>query len=235
MIFDLNYILIVVLPGLILGLWAQAKVQSAYAHASKIRSRRGSTGAEVAKAILGAEGITDVGVEPVQGFLSDHYHPLQKTLRLSEKNYSGDSLAAVGVAAHEVGHAVQHARGYAPLMLRSALVPVCIAGQWIGQLAMLFGAFLVFGVHSPLGKTILLAGIVGYGAVFLFTLVTVPVEYNASSRALAILSSQGIVDQDELPEVKRVLDAAALTYVASAVQVLLVLLYLIQLLNRRNT
>lgn len=229
MIFDLNYILLVAIPGLILGLWAQAKVRSAYQRASRIPSRRGWTGAEVAQAILHSSGIRDVSVEPTRGFLSDHYHPLKKSLRLSEPNYAGTSLAAAGVSAHEVGHAIQHARGYVPLMIRSALVPVTQIGSWIGQIAMLLGVVFAF---TGMGTTLLGIAILGYAAVFAFTLITLPVEFNASSRALAILADQGILAPDELPEAKRVLDAAALTYVASTVQVLLVLVYLIMLFNR---
>lgn len=220
-----------IIPGLLLGMWAQWKVKSAYSRASQIPSRRGMTGADVARAILDAEGVPGVRVEPTRGFLSDHYHPLEKALRLSEQNYHEPSLAAVGIAAHEVGHAIQHARGYLPLMARSALVPLCQIGSFVGQLALGLGVLLLFA--SPaLGKTVLFWGIVGYAIVFLFTLITVPVEYNASSRALAVLSDRGIVAVDEMPEVKRVLDAAALTYVAATVSVLLQLLYLISLYNR---
>jgi len=230
---DWHYILLVVLPGLLLGLWAQARVRSAYARASQIHSRRGLSGQSTAQAILDSEGITDVAIEPTSGFLTDHYHPVEKVLRLSEENYEGTSLAAVGVAAHEVGHAIQHAHGYAPLMPRSVLVPVCTVGSWIGQIALLFGGLL--GFASPvLGRTVLFWGILGYSAVFLFTLVTLPVEFNASSRALRVLAEQGILDEDEIPEVKSVLGAAGWTYVAASVQVLLVLLYLLELFNRRD-
>jgi Zn-dependent membrane protease YugP len=233
MTFDWRYILLVLLPGLVLGLWAQARVRSAYGRASQIRSRRGLTGRSTAQAILDAEGIPGVAIEPTSGFLTDHYHPGEKVLRLSEENFEGSSLAAVGVAAHEVGHAIQHARGYAPLTLRSALVPVCTVGSWIGQLALLFGGLLAF--TSPvLGRTVLFWGILGYSAVFLFTLVTLPVEFNASSRALRVLAERGILDEDELPEVKSVLGAAGWTYVAASVQVLLVLLYLLDLFHRRD-
>lgn len=218
------YLILVAIPGLILGIWAQSKVRSAYERASRIRSRRGWTGAEVAQAILQASGVHDVSVEPTRGFLSDHYHPLKKSLRLSEPNYAGTSLAAAGVSAHEVGHAIQHARGYVPLMIRSALVPVTQIGSFLGQIAMLLGVIFAF---SGLGTTFLGIAILGYAAVFAFTLVTLPVEFNASKRAIAVLAEQGILDPDELPEAKRVLDAAALTYVASTVQVLLVLIYLV--------
>lgn len=231
MILDLGYIFWVVIPGLIIGLWAQGKVKSAYARASQIPSRRGWTGAQVAQAILQGAGVSGVSVEPTHGFLSDHYHPLQRALRLSENNFYGNSLAAAGVAAHEVGHALQHARGYFPLQIRSVLVPLTVAGQWIGQIAMLLGLLFAF---LGIGKTFLGLAILGYGLVFLFTLVTLPVEFNASSRALAVLAGHGILDDDEVGEAKKVLDAAALTYVASAVQVLLVLLYLISHFTRRD-
>lgn len=228
--FDPVYLLFA-LPGILLGLWAQSKVHAAYAEASRIRSRRGLTGARVAREILQAEGIRDVKVEPTHGFLSDHYHPIEKALRLSEANYESDSLAAVGVSAHEVGHAIQHARGYVPLMMRSALVPVCSVGSWVAQIALLLGG-LFLATAPGLGQTLLFWALLGYGAIFLFTLVTVPVEFNASKRALAVLSEGGIVTADELPEVKRVLDAAALTYVAALVSALGMLLYVLSLYSR---
>jgi Zn-dependent membrane protease YugP len=224
-------LLLFIVPGLLLGLWAQAKVRSAYARASQIRSRRGLTGAATAQAIMDAEGVAGVEIEATPGFLSDHYHPLLHKLRLSQEVYAGDSLAAVGIAGHEVGHAIQHARHYAPLYLRSALVPLCTAGSALGQLALGVGVFLAFSGYA-LGKWMLLGGIAGFTLVFLFTLITLPVEFNASKRALAILSDRGLVDADELPDVKRVLDAAALTYVASAVSVLGTLLQLIFVYNR---
>jgi Zn-dependent membrane protease YugP len=216
--------LILVLPALLFGLWAQFRVQSAYARASRIRSRRGLTGERVARQILAAEGVDDVAVEPTHGFLSDHYHPIAKKLRLSEQNYAGDSLAAVGVAAHEVGHAIQDARHYFPMKVRSALVPAVQVGSFLGQIAILGGLFFAY---SGLGHTLLLAGILGYVAIFLFALVTLPVEFDASRRALRVLADGGLVAPDEMPEVRKVLTAAGLTYVASAVSVLATLLHLI--------
>lgn len=224
-------LLLFIVPGLILGLWAQSKVRSAYERASRIRSRRGLTGAQAARSILDSEGVRNVEVEATPGFLSDHYHPLLHKLRLSEANYSGDSLAAVGVAAHEVGHAIQHWRHYVPMYLRSALVPLCTVGSVLGQLALGFGALLAFSGYA-LGSYMLLAGIAGFSLVLLFSLVTLPVEFNASKRALRVLTANGLVDADELPEVKGVLDAAALTYVASAVSILGTLLQLVFLFNR---
>jgi len=230
---DWQYMVYVALPGLLIGLWAQARVHSAFRRASQIRSRRGLTGAQAAQSILDAAGIRDVEVEPTSGFLTDHYHPLEKRLRLSEENYRGDSLAAVGIAAHESGHAIQHGHGYFPLMLRSALVPVCQVGSSLAWIAVAIGIALVASQHV-FGKPVVLVGILLYAAMFLFTLITLPVEYNASSRALATLVENGIVSQDEIPEVRRVLDAAALTYVAAAVTALLHLVYVILLYNRHR-
>jgi hypothetical protein len=230
---DWQYMILVALPSLLIGLWAQARVKSAYGRASQIRSRRGLTGAEAAQSILDSSGVPGVEIEPTDGFLSDHYHPLQKKLRLSEANYAGDSLAAVGIAAHEAGHAIQHAQGYRPLMLRSALVPLCQLGNLLGMIAMALGFILIYAAPH-LGKPVLFFGILGYSVVFLFTLVTVPVEYNASSRALAVLTENGIVSPDEIPEVRNVLSAAALTYVAASVTALLNLLYLISVYNRHR-
>lgn len=224
-------LLLFIVPGLLLGLWAQAKIRSAYAQASRIRSRRGLTGAETARAIMDYEGVTGVDVEATPGFLSDHYHPLLHKLRLSEEVYEGSSLAAVGIAGHEVGHAIQHARRYGPMYVRSALVPLHTAGSILGQLALGVGAFLaIYGFR--IGQWMLLGGIVGFAIVFLFSLVTLPVEFNASRRAMAILANRGLVDPDEMPAVKSVLDAAALTYVAAAVSILGTLLQLIFLFNR---
>jgi Zn-dependent membrane protease YugP len=228
-----KYWFVLVLPTVLIGLWAQMRMQSAFTRASRIPSRRGLRGADVAHAILKSEGIDDVGVEPAHGFLSDHYHPTEKKLRLSEPVYGSDSLAAVGVAAHEVGHAIQHARGYLPLQMRSLMVPLCQLGSWVGQFAVIGGLLLLYS-GSVFGKTILFWGILGYVAVFLFTLVTVPVEYDASRRAMDVLVDKGILSAEELPEVRNVLGAAALTYVASAVSVLGTLLHLILIYNRSD-
>jgi len=224
-------LLLFIVPGLILGLWAQARVRSAYARASRIRSRRGLTGVDTARTLLDVEGVNGVRIESTPGMLSDHYNPLNHELRLSERVYSGDSLAAVGVAAHEAGHAIQHARRYVPMYLRSAIVPLCTVGSVLGQIALGFGVILAF-MGFMLGQWLLLGGILGYALVFLFTLVTLPVEFNASRRARLALANHGLVDQDEMVEVKHVLDAAALTYVAATVSVLGTLLQLLFLYNR---
>jgi Zn-dependent membrane protease YugP len=224
-------LLLFVIPPLLLGLWAQARVRSAYQRASRIRSRHGITGLQTARTLLDLEGVNGVRIEPTPGMLSDHYHPLQRKLRLSEQVYDGDSLAAVGVAAHETGHAIQHARRYVPMYVRSALVPLTQFGSALGQLALGIGVLLVF-MGLVIGKWILLAGIIGYAIVFLFALVTLPVEFNASKRARVALVDHGLIDRDEMPEVKGVLDAAALTYVASTVSVLGALLQMLYVYNR---
>jgi Zn-dependent membrane protease YugP len=229
-IFDPTLLLFII-PPLILGLWAQARVRSAYARASRVRSRRGLTGVDTAKTLLDLEGVNGVRIEPTPGFLADHYHPLQRKLRLSESIYSDDSLAAVGIAAHEAGHAIQHARRYVPMYLRTALVPLTTVGSVLGQIALGVGVFLAF-MGYMLGQWMILAGIAGFAVVFLFSLVTLPVEFNASRRARAALVHHGLVDRDEMVDVKGVLDAAALTYVASTVAVLGTLLQLLYVYNR---
>lgn len=226
-------LLLFAVPGLLLGLWAQMKVRSAYGRASRIPNRRGITGARAAAEILAGEGLQGVRVESTPGFLVDHYDPRGRNLRLSEQVYSGDSLAAVGIAAHEAGHALQHADRYHFMSLRTALVPLYSIGSMLGQIALGVGVFLAF-YGWMLGQWILLGGILGLALVFLFTLVTLPVEFNASRRARQVLARQGLVDREEMPEVKRVLDAAALTYVASSVAVLGNLLQLVFLFDRNR-
>jgi uncharacterized protein len=228
--FDPIYLLFI-LPPLFFGLWAQSRVKSAYQRASQFRSRRGITGVDTARTLLDLEGVNGVRIESTPGMLSDHYHPLQRKLRLSEQVYNDDSLAAVGVAAHEAGHAIQHARHYVPMYLRNVLVPLTSFGSVLGQIALGVGVMLAL-LGFLIGKWILLAGIIGYALVFLFTLVTLPVEFNASKRARAALAQHGLVDRDEMVEVKGVLDAAALTYVASTVSVLGALLQMLYVYNR---
>jgi hypothetical protein len=229
MIFDPVYFLFA-LPGIIFALIAQAKVRSAYEEASNVRSHSGLTGADVAKEILKESNITDVKVEPTQGLLSDHYHPIQKALRLSEKNYYGDSLAALGVAAHEVGHAIQHKQKYAPLVLRSTLVPVASFGSNFAFILFAIGLFM----SGALGNSLMVGAIFLFSAAVLFAFITLPVEFDASRRAVAILSEKGIISGYELGHVKKVLNAAALTYIAGAVQALLILLYFISRYRQRS-
>ncbi len=210
--------------GLVLSLWASAKVKGTFARYSRVPTRSGRTGADVARAILRDNGILDVQVEPVRGSLTDHYDPRTKTLRLSEPVYGGKSLAAFGVAAHEVGHAIQHASGYAPLGFRSAWVPVASFGGSISTIVLIL-AFFMGGAATFFGATLSWIGIALFGATTIFTLITVPVELDASKRALRTLEAGGYTTQEELHGARKVLNAAALTYVAAFVASLLTLLY----------
>ena len=217
MIFDPMYFLFIV-PGLALSMWASARVKSAFKKYSKVRCARGLTGAEAAQALLRGAGITDVRIVRAHGVLSDHYNPMTKSLALSEQVYDSDSIAAVGVATHEAGHAIQHARHYAPLWVRSTLVPTASIGSSIGYFVMLIGLFMA-------STNMVLIGAVLFSAVLLFQIVTLPVEFNASNRAKALVVEHGIVTMQEREGVDKVLNAAALTYVAAAVSTLLTLLY----------
>lgn len=210
------------IPGLLLAMYAQFKVQSTFSRYSQVRAESGLTGAQVAKRLLEDAGIYDVNVEMTEGRLSDHFDPRKKALRLSPDVYNGASLASLGVAAHETGHAMQHARGYLPLGLRAAFVPVAQFGSTLA-----FPLFFIgFIFRSPL---MLWVGIYLFLAVVVFQLVTLPVEFNASGRALQSLQSGGYVSHDEARSAKKVLDAAALTYVAAALMGLLQLLRLLLL------
>jgi len=215
------------LPALILGLYAQFKVKSAFSKYSRVRNTTGITGAQAARRILDSNGLTHVDVERTQGMLSDHYDPRSKTLRLSPAVYEGPTLAAVGVAAHEAGHALQDKTGYAPLQLRSAMVPTVQIGSWLGPIIFLAGLFMSL---TPLAW----AGLILFGATAVFALVTLPVEFNASNRAKQLLVSQGILAPQEMGGVNKVLDAAALTYVAAALQAIMTLLYYASLLMGRR-
>ncbi len=216
------YIVLIIIPMLI-GLWAQMKVKSAFGKYSQIRATSNITGAEAAQRVLDAAGIHDVEVKEINGFLGDHYDPIHKRLCLSTDVYHTPSIAALGIAAHEAGHAIQHARSYGPLKARMAMVPVT-------QLASQFLPFIIIGgfIFGLLGLVKL--GIVAYTIITLFSLVTLPVEFDASRRAKIILGEMGIIQAgDEARGVQRVLGAAALTYVAAFVAALGNLLYLIML------
>ena len=226
--FDSTYILIII--GAILCLLASAKVRSTYSRYQRVRSASGLTGREAAERILYYSGIQDVRVEHVAGNLTDHYDPRSKVLRLSDTTYGSPSVAAVGVAAHECGHAIQHARGYAPLSFRSALVPLAYFGSTIAWPLIILG-FLFNNQSSQLFINI---GILAFSLAVLFQIVTLPVEFNASGRALRILSETGMLQSEELSMTRKVLSAAALTYVASAAAAILQLLRLILLANRRE-
>lgn len=223
MIFDVYYWLVIG-AGAALSGWAALRVRSTFARYSRTRTRLGLTGAGIAARILRDHGIHDVAIEPVAGSLSDHYEPSTKTLRLSESVYHQQSLAAFGVAAHEAGHAIQHARAYAPLRFRSAWVPVASLGGNISMVVLLLAAVLG-GAATATGSTLALLGVILFTTTTVFTLVTLPVEFDASRRALAALKRGGYVCAEELAGAKRVLDAAALTYVAAFVTSLLQLAY----------
>jgi Zn-dependent membrane protease YugP len=215
--FDPMYLLFL-LPGMLLAMWAQFRVKRAYAEASRIPARSGYSGAEAAYDLMALAGIHNVAIEPVQGFLSDHYAPKEKVLRLSPDVYEGRSLAALGIAAHESGHALQDAHGYAPLRLRSLLVPVAGFGSNTAWIILVIG----FAFHA---MGLILAGIIVFSGTVLFQLVNLPVEFDASRRARQILLGNGLIAQDEDYYVKKVLGAAALTYVAATLTSVLTLLY----------
>jgi len=221
------------LPALLLGLWAQSRVRSAFAKYSRVRSATGMTGAQAARKILDANGLQSVMVEQVRGMLSDHYDPRSKTLRLSESVYGAPSLAAVGVAAHEAGHALQDQSHYAPLALRSALVPTVQIGSWLGPIIFLAGLFMSRMVGT-FGTTLAWVGLGVFALTAIFALVTLPVEFDASRRAKQLLVSTGVLAPQEMQGVNSVLNAAALTYVAAALQAIMTLLYYATLLMGRR-
>lgn len=219
------------LPALLLGLYAQFKVQGAFNKYSQVRSYSGLTGAQVARRMLDSNGLSDVQIEPVNGMLSDHYDPSKKVLRLSEKVYATPSLAAAGVAAHEAGHALQDKEGYALLNLRTAMVPTVQIGSWIGPLLFFVGFFFA----GTFGTNLAWIGVILFAGTALFALVTLPVEFDASRRAKAYLSMSGVLMNSEMEGVNGVLNAAALTYVAAAIQALSTVLYYGFLLSGRSS
>ncbi|HKU40733.1 MAG TPA: zinc metallopeptidase [Polyangiales bacterium] len=217
MFFDPFYLLVMA-PGLLLSLWASMRVKSTFHRYSQVASRSGLSGAEAARELLRRSGISGVQVEPVDGFLSDHYDPSSRTLRLSPNVYHGRSLASLGVAAHEAGHAIQHAHDYGPLRFRSIVVRPAMLGSNLGMIV------LGLGLATQLSGLVWL-GVILFSAFVVFTLVTLPVEFNASSRAVAALVDTGIITRSEAGDTKKVLDAAALTYVAAAISAVMQLLY----------
>ncbi|MBP5211479.1 MAG: zinc metallopeptidase [Pyramidobacter sp.] len=223
----MDWTMIVLLPAILLSLWAQTKVKSTFAEYSRIRSRRGITGREAARAILSSYGLGSMPIKQIAGQLTDHYDPSSRSLSLSEPVYDSTSIAAIGVAAHEVGHAVQHAQNYFPLKFRNAIVPVVNITS--GASWPLFLVGLMAGSSKMMNLGILL-----FLGVIVFHLVTLPVELDASRRALAVLSSNGMMDSDEVTGARKVLGAAAMTYLAAALQAVLSLVRLILLRNSRS-
>lgn len=228
MYFDPTYFLVII--GAAICLLASARVKSTFAKYSRMRNHLGMTGAEAAQRVLNGAGIYDVRIERVPGNLTDHYDPRNKVLRLSDATYGQTSVAAVGVAAHECGHAIQHARGYAPLQLRSALVPIANFGSMIAWPLIFIGLFF----NSRSSMLMINIGILAFSLAVLFQIVTLPVEYNASGRAVRILAETGLMQGEEIVAAKKVLNAAALTYVASAAASILQLLRIILLTGGRR-
>ena len=231
--FDPTYILVII--GIIITMWAQGKMKTTFAKYSRVRSMSGMTGQEVARRILMANGIFDVSVEPVAGQLTDHYDPRSKVVKLSEVIYNSTSVAAVGVAAHECGHAIQDNQEYMPLRLRSAIVPVANLGSTLSWPMILIGV-LMANAGSYAGYSLISVGILCFSLAVLFQLVTLPVELDASRRALRQLNATGILPPEEQQQTRAVLSAAALTYVAAAAASMLQLLRLVILFggNRRR-
>jgi len=226
--YDWTYILVLI--GAVICMIASANVKSTYRKYAQHRSMTNMTGAQVAERLLRGAGLNDVKVGHVGGELSDHYNPATKVVNLSDSVYGSSSVAAIGVAAHECGHAIQHAKGYFPLNLRTWFVPVANFGSKLAWPLILIGLF----INSESSQLIINAGIFLFSFAVLFQLITLPVEFNASSRALVLLEEQGILSQQELPYTKKVLGAAALTYVASAASAILQLLRIIMLFGGRR-
>ena len=224
-----------IIPALVLGFIAQAAVKSKFNKYARVRTMRGLTGAQVARQILDTNGLYDVAVEETRGFLSDHYDPRSRTLRLSPEVARTPSISAVGVAAHETGHALQHAKGYIPLQLRSFMVPAVQIGSWLGPLVIISGILLEALLRaSTLGFAIAWFGVGLYALVALFSLVTLPVELDASARAKRLLYQYSIVDKQELAGVSSVLNAAAWTYIVAAIAALLQLARWVFILTGRR-
>lgn len=222
--------LLVSLPALLLGLWAQAKVQGAFKKYSQVKTYTGLNGAEIARRMLDAHGLNHVKIERTRGRLSDHYDPRTKVLRLSPDVYQAPSVASAGIAAHEAGHAIQDAENYSMLRMRSTLVPTVQIGSWLGPIIFIIGLLM----QPTIGTTLAWVGIALFGLTAVFALITLPVERDASNRAKAWLSTSGVIYNEEIKGVAKVLDAAALTYVAAAIQAVSTLLYYVLLLSGRS-
>lgn len=226
----LIWIALIIVP-MLFGLYAQMKIRSAYAKNVQIPSRGRITGREAAEAVMTSAGITDVEIVEVPGELTDHYDPIHRRLALSQHNYRGTSLAALGVAAHEAGHAIQHKVGYSMMTIRQTMAPATQIAASVANFVLIAGIFLI---SSAIGGKLLLFGAIALGIICLFQFVTLPVEFDASRRAKAQLVNLGIVDRDEMPGVHETLDAAALTYVAAFVASLGSLLHILMLLSGRR-
>ena len=228
--------ILVLIPTMIFAFWAQMRVNSTFKKYAKIPSRRGLTGAEAARRVLDANGLRHITIERVHGHLTDHFDPKAGVIRLSDATYASTSVAAIGVAAHEAGHAVQHAEGYVPIKVRSAIIPLTRFGSFLAMPLFLIGLLFIIGsdVAYGIGTIFAVTGILFFSFSTLFQLVTLPTEFNASARAMKALEDGGLLAADELPAAKATLSAAAMTYVAALASSLASLLRLILIFNRRR-
>ncbi len=226
MYLDMTYVYFV-LPALLLAMWAQFRVTSTFNRYNKVTTSRGLTGREAARKILDANGLQHVKIEHIGGSLTDHYDPKANVIRLSDSVYSSNSVGAVGVAAHEAGHAVQHSEGYVPIKVRNSIVPAANIGSYLAFPLALLGIIMANDLFIN-------AGIILFSAVVLFQLVTLPVEFNASKRAVAVLGTDGMLSRQEVHGVRKVLSAAAMTYVAAAATAIMNLVRLLVLANRNR-
>ena len=228
--------ILVLIPAMIFAFWAQFKVNSTFNQYAKVYNRRGLTGAEAARRVLDANGLHNVTIEHIRGHLTDHYDPRANVIRLSDATYASTSVAAIGVAAHEAGHAVQHAVGYAPIKLRSAIIPLTRFGSFLAMPLFLIGLLMGSGSYLGygIGTIFMVTGILFFSFSTLFQLVTLPTEFNASARAMKALEDGGLLAADELPAAKATLPAAAMTYVAALATSLASLLRLILIFNNRR-
>jgi Zn-dependent membrane protease YugP len=228
--------ILVLIPAMIFAFWAQIRVNSTFKKYAKIPSRRGLTGAEAARRVLDANGLRHITIERVHGHLTDHFDPTAGVIRLSDATYASTSVAAIGVAAHEAGHAVQHAEGYVPIKVRSAIIPLTRFGSFLAMPLFLIGLLMGGGSYLGygIGTIFMVTGILFFSFSTLFQLVTLPTEFNASARAMKALEDGGLLAADELPAAKATLSAAAMTYVAALASSLASLLRLILIFNRRR-
>ncbi len=226
MFFDPMYFILLG-PVMLLAAWAQYRVKSAFTYAKQYRPSSGMSGVETAQRILDANGMSNVTIEQVAGRLSDHYDPRSKTLRLSSDVYSGRTLAAVGIAAHEVGHALQDSKGYAPLRIRNGLVPLASVGTNMSMTIFMVGMMMSYMGGRGFGQNLMIGGVILFSIGVVFQLVNLPVEFNASNRAKRIIVDLGIISPQERPAVDRVLNAAAMTYVAATISAIMTLVYLL--------
>ena len=228
--------ILVLIPAMIFAFWAQIRVNSTFKKYAKIPSRRGLTGAEAARRVLDANGLRHITIERVHGHLTDHFDPTAGVIRLSDATYASTSVAAIGVAAHEAGHAVQHAEGYVPIKVRAAIIPLTRFGSFLAMPLFLIGLLMGGGSYLGygIGTIFMVTGILFFSFSTLFQLVTLPTEFNASARAMKALEDGGLLAADELPAAKATLSAAAMTYVAALASSLASLLRLILIFNRRR-